>query len=134
MMARKLTDSEIKKIVDLLAGWKGPLSWEMLSKRCEGLIFRRPARQTLARTARIAIAFSTTKDRLQVESGYTASSISMRAAQDRISRLSNQVAQLEAENRLLLEQFVRWQYNANIFGLSIAQLNRSLPQIDLRPT
>lgn len=134
MMAKQLTDSEIKKIVGLLVGWKGSLSWDALCGKCEGLIFRRPSRQTLARTARIAAAFNITKDRLKAEIGHTASTINMRAAQDRISRLENQIAQLETENHMLLEQFVRWQYNAHIFGLSVAQLNKALPEIDLRPT
>ena len=134
MMAKHLTESEIEKVVGLLAGWRGPLTWDVLCERCERLIFRQPSRQTLAKTVRIATAYKTAKDRLKAGAERSTSSIDIRAAHDRISRLSSQVAQLEAENRLLLEQFVRWQYNANILGFSAAQLNRALPEIDLRAT
>ncbi len=37
-MAKHLTDFEIDKIVRLLMGWKGALSWDALSTACEGEI------------------------------------------------------------------------------------------------
>lgn len=135
-MAKHLTDLEIEKIVKVLMGWKGPLSWAALADACEGEIGRKPSRQTLARATRIALAFKTTKDRLKEASddGVVKVSLSMAAALQRISRLEAENAQMKEENRALLEQFVTWQYNAYKSGLSIDRLNQGLPGIDLNPT
>jgi len=58
----------------------------------------------------------------------------MSIAVQRISRLEAENAQIKAENRALLEQFVTWQYNAYKAGLSIDRLNQGLPEIDLSPS
>lgn len=133
-MAKHLTDSEIEKIAALLTGWRGQLSWELLSKSCERIIGRAPSRKTLARAERIALAFRTTKDRLKHGANEVSPSITLQAAQGRIARLEAENTQLKLENRLLLEQFVRWQYNAHKAGLSEDRLNEALPRIDLRAT
>lgn len=39
---------------------------------------------------------------------------------------------LKRENRDLLQQFVVWQYNAHVHGLSDQNLNKALPKIDRR--
>lgn len=135
-MAKHLTDFEIDKIVRLLMGWKGALSWDALSSACEGEIGRSPSRQTLAKATRIALAFKTTKNRLKEGKAVGGATIpdSMSIALQRISRLEAENAQIKAENRALLEQFVTWQYNAYKAGLSIDRLNQGLPGIDLSPS
>lgn len=135
-MAKHLTDLEIDKIVRLLMGWKGALSWNALSSACEREIGRGPSRQTLAGATRIALAFKTTKNRLKEEKAGGGATMpdSMSIALQRISRLEAENAQIKAENRALLEQFVTWQYNAYKAGLSIDRLNQGLPEIDLSPS
>ena len=134
-MAKHLTDSEVEKIVDRLTGWKGRLTWELLADACEPLIGRRPIRQVLARSARVSLSFRTVKARLRANAG-TASTANpeMAVLLQRIDRLEARNAQLSAENAQLLEQFVRWQYNAFAAGLAPDRLNEALPPIDLRPT
>lgn len=132
-MAKHLTDHEIEKIVGLLMGWKDALSWDGLSRACQGVIGRSPSRQTLARASRIDLAFKTTKDRLKQErtEDGAAKAVTIQIAVQRISRLEAENAQIKAENRALLEQFVRWQYNAYKAGISGDRLNQSLPGLSL---
>ncbi|KAG1244027.1 hypothetical protein G6F65_022039 [Rhizopus arrhizus] len=53
----------------------------------------------------------------------------MQVAMDRIARLEGELARLEAENARLLEQFVRWAYNASVRGLDDVYLNSPLPVV-----
>jgi hypothetical protein len=50
----------------------------------------------------------------------------------RIADLESQVRRLEETNRLLLDQFRRWQYNAYASNVPVAKLDwdRPLPEID----
>lgn len=51
---------------------------------------------------------------------------------ERIARLEAQVQRLDAENRQLLEPFVRWAYNAHTRGLDMIFESRPSPR-QLRP-
>ncbi len=46
------------------------------------------------------------------------------------ARRDAEVERLKAENARLLEQFVRWAYNANNRGVSEEVLNRPLPAVN----
>jgi hypothetical protein len=46
------------------------------------------------------------------------------------ARLEAEVDRLKAENTRLLEQFVRWSYNANNRGVREAVLNRPLSDVN----
>jgi len=135
-MAKHLNDYEIGKIVALLLGWKSALSWEALSDACEKIIGRCPSRQTLADKPRVVLAYNAAKDRLKKRRAgeTTATPDSMHVAFQRIARLEAENVQIKAENNLLLQQFVTWQYNAYKAGLSADRLNEPLPPIDLNPS
>lgn len=49
---------------------------------------------------------------------------------ERIARLESENRRLESENERLLEQFVRWAYNAHTRGLDQYLLDRPLPHVD----
>jgi hypothetical protein len=55
---------------------------------------------------------------------------SLRVASERIARLENENQRLKREQSALLNQFVVWQYNAHVRGLTNVDLNRPLPTID----
>lgn len=134
-MAKHLTDRDIGRVVEILDGWKDTLTWEALSAACMPVIGTRPARQTLARSVRIKAAFKSTKRRLKDEPDSSIKAApSMRVAMERITRLTNENKRLEQENSRLLEQFVVWQYNAHVKGLSDKDLTKALPAVDLGRT
>ena len=135
--AKNLTDSDIVKIVEVLDGWSGRLSWEMLIDAIEKRMFSRYTRQTLFKHGRIKDAFTLRTTSLAKSADRTrkpASSPEMQVAMDRIERLTAENVRLEAENTRLLEQFVRWTYNAGNRSLDQAYLDQPLPRVDREQT
>ena len=59
---------------------------------------------------------------------------SLAVAAQRIARLRTENDELRAKNDALLEQFVKWQYNAYKHGLKEHLLNEDLPRIDRERT
>jgi hypothetical protein len=135
--AKNLHDEDIGKIVEILDGWSGLLTWDLLIDAVEKRLFSRYTRQALHKHVRIRDAFSQRKGTL-AERGdrpqKVASSPELQIALDRIERLSAENARLKAENTSLLEQFVRWAYNAHTRNLDENFLNRPLPAIDRKQT
>lgn len=133
--AKNLSDEDIAKIVGILDGWSGRLTWDALLDAVERHLFARYTRQALHKHPRIQNAFELRKKALSEDGGRPrklASTPEMQAALDKIERLEAQVQRLEAENNRLLEQFARWAYNANMRGLEESFLNSPLPEVNRR--
>lgn len=131
--AKNLSDSNIERIVEILDGWRGKLRWELLIDEIEKRLFTRYTRQTLHAHARIANAFAHRKQELAGSTGNTLKRTELPELQlafDRIERLTNECNRLKAENNLLLEQFVRWAYNAHLRGLDEQYLSQPLPDVN----
>lgn len=129
-MAKHLTDTDIGRIVEMLDGWTEKLAWDALCDACLPIIGSKPARQTLMKFTRIKNAFTAAKKRIKEGSPQIPAPPSMRVAIERIARLERENERLKRENIELLQQFVVWQYNAHIHGLSDRELNKALPRID----
>jgi len=130
--AKNLEDEDLAKIVGILDGWTGRLTWDSLIDAVERHLFARYTRQALHKHNRIQHAFEQRKRALAADSGRPrklASTPEMQVALDKVARLEAQVERLEAENARLLEQFARWAYNANTRGLEEAYLNSPLPDM-----
>lgn len=133
--AKNLDDAAIKQIVEILDGWDGDLSWQALIEQIEARLHSKYTRQALHRHERIRLAFEATKKRLASSGNKQRDPNALvRVPAARVSRLEAENDRLQQENDRLLEQFVRWAYNAHTRGLDEAFLNRSLPQVDRRPT
>jgi hypothetical protein len=129
--ARNLDDDAIEKIVQILDGWTGKLSWELFIVQIERVTHNLYTRQALDKHARIKDAFTARKvalggrDRKQFEN----KSLEMQLALQRIERLDAENQRLANENNTLLNQFVRWAYNAHGRGLDQAFLNTPIPSV-----
>lgn len=130
-MGRHLRDRDVQRIVEILDGWKSGLSWEELIQTCHKRLGLQPVRQTLYRSVRIREAYELAKGRVRSNASSVPLPSSLRAAGERIVRLEAENARLRRENEGLLEQFVIWQYNAHLKGMSEAELNCPLPEVDL---
>lgn len=127
MGAPKLTDKGIDSAVKLLDGWSGKLTWERYLAVLEVEIGHKYTKAAMLRHPRIADAWRQAKNRSSSvsEGGY--GNVALSQAKARIKRLEQQLDRLERENNQLLEQFLRWSYNAASRGLTIEVLDRPLP-------
>lgn len=130
--AKNLDDADIKEIVSILDGWTGKLSWDLLIDSIEERIYVRYTRQALHKHEPIRNAFSLRKKNSIPNIADTKNDVTpeMQVAMDRISKLEAETGRLKVENERLLEQFVRWAYNASTRNLNKEFLNRPLPPVD----
>jgi uncharacterized protein (UPF0335 family) len=130
--AKNLDDAGIKVIVEILDGWSEKLTWDLLIDAINSRTHNEYTRQTLHKHERIRNAFELRKT--DISNGETiirkVTSPELQKALERIARLEVETKRLESENMQLLEQFVRWAYNANARGLDSDFLNKPLPPVD----
>jgi len=133
-MAKHLTDKDIKNIVSLLDGWNSDskLTWDNLCKLALKRHSISPTRQTIQKPVRIKKAFKDRKKALKLGQEKHKTPASLSIAAKRIEKLENENSRLESESNDLLAQFVVWQYNAYANGMTVEQLNRSMPAKNAR--
>lgn len=132
-MNRRLSETDIEAIVEIIDGWVGErIAWASLIDLIDRRLGFRPSRQALSAHSRIKLAFQTRKKGLRRDAPPPASVTSV--LQDRLVRAEAELDRVKAENAALLEQFVRWQYNATVHGLSKEKLNGPLPSVDRERT
>ncbi|MBM1205901.1 hypothetical protein [Pseudomonas fragi] len=129
-MAKHLTGKDIVVLVNLIDAWEGKLGWDALCDAVGPLIGGRPTRQTLSSHHQVKFAFRYKKE--QIKSGVitTQRPASLSIATQRIKRLESENERLKFENGRLLEQFIKWQYNAYRHGVGRVKLDAALPTID----
>lgn len=130
LLAKHITSKDVVKVIGVIDGWDGKLSWDALCDSVKPHIGTRPSRQTLSAHLKINEAFQLKKKHQKLGAKNTKTPQSLATAGQRISRLENELARVTTENTRLLEQFIVWQYNAYRHGLSEGQLNEPLPDID----
>lgn len=129
--AKNLGGSDVEAIVGILDGWSGKLTWDLLIEAVAKRLAFTYTRQALHGHERIRSAFSARKRspcNLRSDPVFGASP-ELQIAVDRIARLEAETIRLKSENNQLLEQFVRWAYNAYARGIDCEYLNRALPQV-----
>lgn len=130
-MSVRLNDERIDKIVLILDGWSGTLTWDLFADAIAVRIGVRYSRQALERHVRIKKGFQLTKKRLnEAKPAIRSGIVEVEKLQEQLDREKAKTMRLEAENTNLLDQFRRWAYNASIAGFSEARLNAPLPQVD----
>lgn len=136
---KNLDDVGVEQIVQVLDGWSGKLTWDLLISAVAGRSGCKYTRQALHRHERISQAFQLRKQTLarskpQERSPESLSAADVSVLMDRCARLGAENIRLKAENERLLLQFAVWLYNAHTRGLDEDFLNRPLPNIDREVT
>lgn len=130
--SKNLDDKIIEDIVEILDGWSHELTWDGLLSAIDKRLGIRYTRQTLHKHERIRQSFVRRKKKLadgEAQTQQRAEDPVLQATLDRLARVELENDRLKQENVNLLEQFVRWTYNAGTRGLSMDFLNRDLPMI-----
>jgi|SRR5690554_1395743 len=130
MARRHLTSHDIQVLVDIIDAWEGRLTWNLLCDRAGEVFGFRPTRQTLNSHLPVKSAFDAKKN--YIRTGLTPSRrpSSLSYAEQKIRKLESEVERHRYENERLIEQFIRWQYNAQKRGITRAMLDEHLPVID----
>lgn len=131
--APDLTSEQIEEALETLDAWRGKLTWDLLLAKLEELWGHRYSRFTLNSYPKVADAFSIRKKSLSgtlPSSRGTPTDERVRAAIAQANRFKAKAERLEAENALLLEQFVTWAHNAERKGVTMDILNAPLAKPD----
>lgn len=130
-MAKHLTENDIEAILNIIDGWDSEkLTWEKICEKSAGVVGKKPTRQSLNAHDSIKTAYLAKKKGIKVHGIRKPLSANQQIASDRIKNLESKIERLKMENNNLLEKFIKWQYNAYKAGMTEAQLNRELPDID----
>jgi hypothetical protein len=134
-LAKHLRPADIDAIINIVNGWPSEkLTWQSICDAAAKVIGNTPTRQTLNAHATIKEAYEAKKNGLKVHGPRTAMPSSLAVAAQRIARLQTENDALRSKNDALLEQFVKWQYNAYKHEVKEHQLNADLPRIDRERT
>lgn len=131
--AKNLDDDTIGEIAAILDGWSGKLTWNLYIDAIDRRHGLRYTRQALHAHEAIRLAFEVRKRALSSADDEPATfdgPPELKVALDENARLEGENQRLQAENRALLEQFVRWVYNASKRNLTEDFLNQPLPPVD----
>lgn len=129
-MRRHLTEHDIQVLTDLIDAWQGKLTWDGLCDRAGEVFGFRPTRQTLNTHQAVKSAFDSKKSHIKAGPMPSRRPSSLSFAEQKIRKLESTVERLKFENARLIEQFIRWQYNAQKRGITKAMLDEHLPVID----
>ncbi len=130
-MAKHITDKDINNIVEFLDEWDltVSLTWDKLCNAINEELSLNYTRQTLQKYVRIKDAYKSVKEHASGTKPRNKKILpsSLKVAAAKLEKLKRENERLKRENSNLLEQFVVWQYNANIHGMKMGQLNQPLP-------
>lgn len=127
----RLTNDDERRIEALIQNWGSPkLSWQFLVEACRKELGIETTRQALNTRPRIKALLKIRKVELKAPSKATGYSRDLLDANKRIEALTQRVAELESANAQLVDMFIRWQYNASLYGVTEAKLNQPVPPGD----
>lgn len=129
--SKNLDGRLIQEIVEILDGWSDGLTWDGLIEAIDRRTGQRYTRQALHKHERIKQAFTHRKNALASgqDSARKVKDPVLQLTMDRLARVEAENERLKRENATLLEQFVRWSYNAGFKGLTSDVLNQPLPVV-----
>ena len=133
-MARNahIKPTHVDAILAVIRAWDdGSISWNAVCKAAEPILGYEPTRSGLSSHDALLKAFQARKKGLKVAPPEkTPMPGSLAAAAHRIAAKDAEIAEMRLTITAFKEQFERWQYNATLRRMTLAQLNEPLPNID----
>ena len=123
-----ITEENLEDIIMLIKTWEGKLTWNLLcSKVSELLNIKSIERQSLANYPDIQKAFSQQKQKIKEDAKKEpVPNVTMDYLLKQVNNLRAQVQRLEEINERYKQQFIVWQYNAYMHGMTQDALNKPL--------
>lgn len=123
-----ITEENLEDIIMLIKTWEGKLTWKLLcSKVSELLNIKSIERQSLSNYPDIQKAFSQQKQKMKEDAKKEpVPNITMDYLLKQVNNLKAQVQRLEEINERYKQQFIVWQYNAYMHGMTQDTLNKPL--------
>ena len=123
-----ITEENLEDIIMLIKTWEGKLTWKLLcSKVSELLNIKSIERQSLSNYPDIQKAFSQQKQKMKEDAKKEpVPNITMDYLLKQVNNLKAQVQRLEEINERYKQQFIVWQYNAYMHGMTQDALNKPL--------
>ena len=123
-----ITEENLEDIIMLIKTWEGKLTWNLLcSKVSELLNIKSIERQSLANYHDIQKAFSQQKQKIKEDAKKEpVPNVTMDYLLKQVNNLKAQVQRLEEINERYKQQFIVWQYNAYMHGMTQDALNKPL--------
>jgi len=123
-----ITEENLEDIIMLIKTWEGKLTWKLLcSKVSELLNIKSIERQSLANYPDIQKAFSQQKQKIKEDAKKEpVPNVTMDYLLKQVNNLKAQVQRLEEINERYKQQFIVWQYNAYMHGMTQDTLNKPL--------
>lgn len=122
-----LTPEKIAAIVEIIRTWDGRLTWPGLVNEIFKKMNVTYTRQALYKHESIRVAYEAYRENSSDTEPGRPVSAALNASTERVKRLEMENAELKKREALLMEQFVRWAYNASTRGLTENFLNQALP-------
>lgn len=122
-----LTPERIAAIIEIIRTSDGRLTWQGLVSEICKKTNATYTRQALYKHESIRIAFETCRENGSGTNQGRPVPAALQVSTERVKRLEIENAELKKREALLMEQFVRWAYNAGTRGLTENFLNQALP-------
>lgn len=133
MPKKIITKASLPKLMRELDRWEGKLTWPLFCDRIARVLnVESISKHTMYLYPSIKERFKQRQQDLREARDARPRDYTLDVAARRIADLEAQVERLEEANRLLLDQFRRWQYNAYANNIRMDQLalNRPLPEVE----
>ncbi|HDR1103447.1 TPA: hypothetical protein QB288_000182 [Pasteurella multocida] len=123
-----VTEENLEDILMLINTWEGKLTWDLLCSEVSKLLnVKSIERQSLANYSDIQKAFSKRKQKIKEDAKANPEpNVTMDYLQKQVNNLKAQVQRLEEINEQYKQQFIVWQYNAYMHGMTEDKLNKPL--------